>query len=121
MEAMDKYTENLQRKIKKQPQWIQDHIARLEKEVKRYRELLTKTEEGRTSICWTDYTNEKYLPDRGVVQFRMANGNIEVALKDGKLELRANDIHSAALVILPAYSNMFYATIAKTHLPESEE
>lgn len=101
------------RKIKRQPQWIQDHIARLEKDIEYYRQQFLKTEEGQTSVKWTDYTNEKHLPDRGIIEYQLLNGSIEVSIKDDKLSLRASNHINNVLVILPAYSNSIYATIVK--------
>lgn len=111
--------DELQRKIKKLPQWVQDHISRLEtrleRDVAHYRQLLTATEAGQTSVSWTDYTNEKYLPDTGLVRWRLENGSkIEVTLKGDKIEVREPGASGSMLVILPAYSNSFYVTVLKS-------
>lgn len=114
-----------QRKIKKLPQWVQEYISRLEgrleKEVTHYRKLLTETEAGQTSVSWTDYINEKHLPDKGVIRWQLPNGSkIEVNLKDDRLEVRNSEAFNSTLVILPAYSNVFYVTILK-HTQEDSE
>lgn len=109
----DKYTQDLQRKIKKLPQWVQAHINRLERDKARYKEILTQTEAGQTPVSWTDYTNEKYLPERGVVRYNLSGGPIEISVKNDNIEVRSNAEFGNVLVILPAYSNCFYATILK--------
>lgn len=110
MRMMDKYTEDIQARIKKLPERLRMYIARLEKDVAHYRQMLTQTEEGKTSVSWTDYANEKHLPDKGVVRYKFSNGIIEVTLKDDQIEIRKSGFNTS-LVIMPAYSNSFYVAI----------
>lgn len=107
----DKYTEEMQERIKKLPERLRNYIAKLEKDVAHYRKLLTETEAGRTRVSWTDYSNKKHLPDNGYVTYHFPNGTLEVSLKDDKIEVRKSGGFNTALVILPAYSNSFYAAI----------
>ena len=108
-------------KIGKLPQWSQGYISKLERDVSHYKDLLTKTEAGQTSVKWTDYINEKYLPDRGLIRWYLSNGGrLEATLKGDKIEIRSPGSSSdGKLAIIPDFSNSLYITIIKETNDES--
>lgn len=116
----DKYLEEMKQRIKKLPERLRNYISKLEKDVAYYRELIAQTEAGQTSVIWTNHIDEKYLPNFGIVRYMLPNGSkLEVSLKEDRIEIRGGD-YNETLVILPAYSNTFYATVLKYKQEVSE-
>lgn len=117
---IDKYTEEIQQRISKLPERLRNYIAKLEKDVAHCRNLLAETDAGQTSVLWTNHIDKKHLPNEGLVRYQLPNGSkIEVSLKDDRIEVRGGD-YNEVLVILPAYSNTFYATILKSSPQDGE-
>lgn len=95
-------------RVAKLPTWARNTIRKLDLDCDRLRQEIADMT-GEDSPIWhtPDYQTKLHLPKRTTVVFALANGEVELDLREGDIHVLANAKHNCRVFIMPDISNGF--------------
>jgi len=94
----------------KLPRWAQAYIDKLESDLAYHREAYQAISAGDSPVRCADWVNPPLgLPERNIIEMDVTGGTLELALRDGVMDIRAND----AILVQSSSGNVLKVWINK--------